>query len=392
MKALRRIIIAASAALAAAGTPAFAQDAPETAAPAQNALIGPPQLRDFNLNGTVTRRAEEAVPPAPAPTGETQRTAAQRPAQPARESAAAASRPDPAPRREEARTQPSAASLELPPPTRARPNTASAVTAVRDSDLGPAPAFAPAAAEPVLDVSQGSLPVLPWLLAAFALAGAAAWFFLRHRPRESYAGAGALAFQGPASAPPPARAPPRPPAAAPPQQPESTGIVSTRLRPWLEIEFVPMRAVVDEHKAAIQFELSVFNSGSVPARDVLIEGCMFNAGAAQDRQIGTFFDNPVAQGERIPVIPPLQRVAVKSAVILPREQVRPIEIEGRQLFVPLVAFNALYAWSRGTGQSSASYLVGKDTNSEKLAPFRLDLGPRMFRNLGFREHELKLRK
>lgn len=389
MKALWRNIMALSAVLAAVGTPAFAQDATETAAPVQDAQIGPPQLRDFSLDGTVTRRAEEPAAPAPQQPG---RAEAQRPSQPSREPAAAASRPDPAPRRDRARTEPSTASLDLPPPTRARPNTASAVTAVRDSDIGPTPAFAPSPAEPVLDVSQDSLPVLQWLLAAIALAGAAAWFFLRHRPRESYAGAGALAFQGPAPpAAPPVRTPPRPPA-APPPQPRSTGIVSTRLRPWLEIEFVPVRAVVDEQKAAIQFELSVFNSGSVPARDVLIEGCMFNAGPAQDQQIRTFFDNPVAQGERIPVIPPLQRAAVRTAVVLPREQVRAIEMEGRQLFVPLVAFNALYAWSRGEGQSSTSYLVGKDTNSEKLAPFRLDLGPRMFRHLGFREHALKLRK
>jgi hypothetical protein len=30
-------------------------------------------------------------------------------------------------------------------------------------------------------------------------------------------------------------------------------------------------------------------------------------------------------------------------------------------------------------------------DSEKLAPFRLDLGPRIFRNLDAREHEVKLR-
>ena len=150
--------------------------------------------------------------------------------------------------------------------------------------------------------------------------------------------------------------------------------------------------MVDEEKAAIQFELSVFNSGSAPASSVLVEACMINAGPTQDQQIRSFFENPVAKGERIPIIAPMQRVALKTAVLLPRDQVRTIEIEGRQLFVPLVAFNALYAWSRGEGQSSVSYLVGKQTKGEKLAPFRLDLGPRMFRNLAAREHQLRLRK
>jgi hypothetical protein len=112
----------------------------------------------------------------------------------------------------------------------------------------------------------------------------------------------------------------------------------------------------------------------------------------QDQQIRLFFENPVGKGDRMPVIAPMQRMTVNSAVFLLRDQVRPIEIEGRQLFVPMIAFNALYGWGRASGQSSASYLVGKTTGGEKLAPFRLDLGPRIFRNLDAREHELRLRK
>jgi len=62
------------------------------------------------------------------------------------------------------------------------------------------------------------------------------------------------------------------------------------------------------------------------------------------------------------------------------------------MFVPLIAFNALYAWARGEGQSSCSYLIGTQTKGEKLGAFRLDLGPRIFRHLAAREYELRLRK
>jgi hypothetical protein len=242
--------------------------------------------------------------------------------------------------------------------------------------------------------------MLPWLIAALAAAAAAAWFFFfRQQPRESYARVSELALappQQPARTPPvraPAPATPKAPSPAPvPPAPVAGGVVSTRLRPWLEIEFKPDRAVVDDTRAAVAFEVSVRNSGSVPARDVLLEASLFNAGAMQDQEIGLFFDNPVAKGDRIPVIPPMQRITVNTAVFLAREQVRPIEIEGRPLFVPLIGFNALYSWGRSHGQTSASYLVGKETAGEKLAPFRLDLGPRVFRGLGAREHELKVRK
>ncbi len=229
---------------------------------------------------------------------------------------------------------------------------------------------------------------------------------LRLRPRESFAGVSDFGTVDAPEVPsepvvrqsPPSRretAPPKspaPPPAAPPPASVSSGLVSTRLRPWLEIEFKPDRAVIDDDRAAVAFEVSVVNSGSVPARDVLLEASLFNAGPMQDQQIGLFFENPVAKGETIQVIPPRQRVTVNTAVFLARDQVRPIEIEGRALFVPMIAFNALYRWSGGKGQTSASYLVGKETNSEKLAPFRLDLAPRIFRGLASRVHQLAVRK
>ena len=389
MNARWRILVAASAVLMTAGTAALAQD---TLAPAADQAIGDPQLRNFSINGTVTVPAptpeqgpRQSPPRAAAAQDEPAPTS-----RPVRESAQANSRQE-SPARELAdRTPAISADADSPPSAPARRVALPAVTAADEPTANPEASFAPAS-QASLDVSRGGVPILPWLIAAFALAGAAAWYFFRQRPRQRYAAAGGIdLFEAPSRGPvEPPRAPARPaPAATPPP----TGIVSTRLRPWLEIEFNPVRAVVDEEKAAIQFELSVFNSGSAPASSVLVEACMINAGPTQDQQIRSFFENPVAKGERIPIIAPMQRVALKTAVLLPRDQVRTIEIEGRQLFVPLVAFNALYAWSRGEGQSSVSYLVGKQTKGEKLAPFRLDLGPRMFRNLAAREHQLRLRK
>ena len=37
-------------------------------------------------------------------------------------------------------------------------------------------------------------------------------------------------------------------------------------------------------------------------------------------------------------------MSVETAVFLQSDQVRPIEVEGRQLLVPMIAFNALYGW------------------------------------------------
>lgn len=405
MKARWRVLVASTVVVLTAGAPALAQDAASTAqevpAAAQNEVIGNPQLRDFSLNGTVTQRApdpgtQQSAPAqtAPAPAGQPSQNAA-RSSQPARDSAAAPSRADLPPRQQARPSGSDSAVVNLPPPTPAGRIATPSLAQEEAPTLTSGPALVPAAAASDLDGAGGGLSMLPWLIAALAFAAAAAWYFLRQRPRESYAGA-AHAFDAPSPVPPQVRTPPvrtPPPQVRAPPKPVSAGIVSTRLRPWLEIEFTPQRAIVDEQKAAVAFALSVFNSGSVPARDVLLEASLFNAGPLQDQQIRLFFDNPVAKGDRIPLIPPLQRVSVNTAVFLSRDQVRPIEVEGRKLFVPMIAFNALYGWSGGEGQTSASYLVGKVTKAgEKLAPFRLDLGPRVFRNLAAREHELRLRK
>ena len=46
----------------------------------------------------------------------------------------------------------------------------------------------------------------------------------------------------------------------------------------------------------------------------------------------------------------------------------------------------------GQGQTSASFLVGRNTNGEKMGPFRVDQGPKTFRGLAAHEHTLRVRK
>jgi hypothetical protein len=164
------------------------------------------------------------------------------------------------------------------------------------------------------------------------------------------------------------------------------------LRPWLELEFVPEAVELHEDRAVIHFEIGVFNSGSAPARDILVEAALFNAGPDQDEAIGAFFAHPAGKGDPVSGLPPLQRLAFKHSVTMSREQMRLFEVGGRVLFVPLIGFNALYNWSGGKAQTSASYLIGRENGGEKLAPFRADKGARVFRDVGAREHSLRVRK
>ena len=146
----------------------------------------------------------------------------------------------------------------------------------------------------------------------------------------------------------------------------------------------PLRCVVDGERVVIECELELFNSGAAPARALIAEASLFNAGATQEQDLAAFFANPVGAGERLDALPPMQRVTFTSQVVAPRAAMHEYELAGRKALVPVLAFNALYQWSGGEAQTSAAYLVGRETKSDKLGPLGLKDGTHEFRKLAAR--------
>ena len=408
----------ASAAVCLCITPLGAQNTGAAAPPSNSSDIGPGELSNFTLNGTVTR-------PATRP--------------PAAQAAPSVARPDPVPASpsDVRRVSPADAG----PPTATRPDPANSDLFRRPPSLPDASAAnAVTAAPPIMDnglplavpaLSPGEFSLLPWIVALLAAAGAGVIFFGRKRRRQGYAAArGETTDIGrlepvPAPAMPPgvARSPvptspgpsstgvrrplpttlmprqdaPRASEPGPLERPLPNpgipgGIVSTGLRPWIDVELTPDRALLDEAGVAIAFEVTLFNSGNAAARDVTIEAPMFNAGAQQDVELSAFFTAPATAGDPIPQIAPYARVSLRSAVRLTHAEVREYEIEGRKLFVPMVAISIRYRWASGSGHSAAGFLVGQGgENQEKLAPLRVDRGQRSWKGLGARRYEKGLR-
>ncbi len=377
------------AALAAAPLPLRAQTAEPP--PAETGTVGPRELENFSINGTVTQPAPERPGPAPAPPAGRNEPSSR----PATETA----RPAIGSNQQTAeRPSERASASESPPPAASQPLRQTAPSSSVTVALPDLDSQGQAAATPVTDsLSEPAtggfeLPLWPWLLAALALAAGLGYYFARARLQPAHAGGPDVReFERPVPAPVPAPrravAPrhdpvPTPSPPAPVKDDPFKGLVSTRLRPWIELGFQPSRCAIEDDKVTIDFEIEMINSGNAPARAVLVEARLVNAGPEQDSEIGQFFSNPVGQGERIDTIAPLKNVRIKSRIVTPRENVQVYDVGGRKVFVPLIAFNILYGWSRGEGQTSASYLVGRDTKTEKMAPFRVDLGPRLFRSLG----------
>ncbi|MES2905244.1 MAG: hypothetical protein V4696_13750 [Pseudomonadota bacterium] len=413
-QALKAILLGIAGIVAAA--PVLAQSNNSASAP-PTSDIGPGELSNFSLNGTVTRPADQSAPvsprlqPQPQPTtSPATATSADRPAATVSTDRSAA----PAP------AQTSASDLLRRPPTLPDASAANAVTA--------APPILPigqAESSPALQSEGFSL--LPWIVALFAVAGMAMMFFGRRRrakpvghapidlgrrsipdpaprpdPVPRPAPVPATAATGSARKPLPTNLMPSPPTAAPrpmsdpPVAPRPDpivpgGIVSTALRPWIDIDLTPDRALLDAQGTAIAFELTLFNSGSAAARDVVVEARLLNAGAQQDVELSAFFAE-IAPGDPIPQVPPYGRIPLRSAVRLTRDDIREYEIEGRKLFVPLIAVNVRYRWSSGAGQSAAGFMIGQGgEDQDKLAPLRLDKGDRSWKGLGVRRYDKGIR-
>jgi hypothetical protein len=358
---------------------ALAQSTTNTSA---TETIGPRELQNFNLNGTVTRSADT---PQPAPSTRTQT----RP--PSAPSATVTPRETPQPQTP-ARSSPRTG---MPPATNLGQTFGTDLPAGPGSaDLpssAPQPGFSAGAdSAPVTLAPERTVSLWPWLLLAGVVGAGAAFLLWRRRSREALAGGAEFDLYREPELKPQARPVPPPPAPKPAAPP--AGIVSTRLRPWVEIAFAPNGCAVDDANISVEFEVQILNSGSVPARDILVEASMFNASATQEQDLGAFFSKPAGQGERIEALPPLQSVTMRTTLVAPRANIQLFELAGRQVFVPLVAFNALYRWGGGRGQTSVSYLLGRETRSDKLGPLRADLGSRTFTGLGVKLLPTGLRK
>jgi len=335
--------------------------------------VGPPQLKDFRLPGQRTTPppvvpSQPVLQPAPQPQGQPARQPA---ARPVRQSPppAAAPRPETRPpaleRAAAARPAPERAAPAVPPPP------AAAVPAL------PLPAPAAPAPAAVRPAPRGSPS---WLWLALPVLALLAFFGLRRR-RSAQAAAGRRRQRA-------ARA------EAPAPAPAAALDIGPRAR--LELDFAPERAVATDAETRVHYDIVLRNVGEASAGNIRIDARMFNAGATGE--IGAFLRGPIhaQSGSPDAIIAPGGELRLASAIAMPKEEVRGIEVQGRSIFVPVVAINVAYDWAgagedkAGAGRTSKSWLVGREaeTPTAKMGAFRLDLGPRIYRSVGQRQTEL----
>lgn len=352
-----------------------------------NTVIGAPELQNFSLPGARTTPPRTQEPPAPVETApEVQR------AEPAPVTQAAPrfqSAPQPS------RTAPAAAQVQTPAPV---PVSVPPATAAPDMTFTPLPSesqaedpgvgasFPVEPAEGAQNLSWGNM-LWPALAAGIALL--LGFLLFQRRRRLALAADGEALERAALPEEPPRPAPVPTPRPVPVQLRED----EDALRPVMEIEFEADRMVATDRQAAVHFGLTVRNMGGSVARNVRIEARMFNASKHQDQEIRAFLASP-AEIDTAPAALTLQSQhfsQFRSSVTMPRENVREIHIDGRPLFIPTVAVRIVYQWGRGrSDQAHRTYVIGIENraSADKMGPFRLDLGPRIYRSVGRRQIEL----
>lgn len=198
----------------------------------------------------------------------------------------------------------------------------------------------------------------------------------------------ASAIPPPAPAvPPPSALQPEPVPVAPslaeaaPAAQESAPVATQQVlaRASLDIELKPKRAGTNLLSAAVEYQILVTNSGDAPARLVTTDVRILTAGSEQDAVLQALFAASIEKPVTAPFdIAPGATATLDGMAMMPRDSLNVMTVEGRALFIPVLAINLRYEWEGGTGQTASSFVIGINRGEgAKMAPFRVDGPPRM---------------
>lgn len=160
--------------------------------------------------------------------------------------------------------------------------------------------------------------------------------------------------------------------------------VKAALSDRLGIEFHAESASSTLVNAVVGYRLSVRNTSNQQISDLHISGTMIQA----DKNLVETAAS--SQGQLLHEIGSLkngEEEQVSGEIRLPLAAFQPIDFQSQKLFVPLILLRFDYIDSEGNPQMQAvNYLVGSEhvPPREKMAPFRLDLGPRNFGKVAHR--------
>lgn len=187
------------------------------------------------------------------------------------------------------------------------------------------------------------------------------------------------------AAPTPAPAPAPAPALAPaPQSP----LEPAAQPPRLLLDFTTLGVDVTLVNAVARYHLGITNMADIVVSDVVLHGAVVQARRGMPPTV-----DPMRGDSLLPLLQKVADIApdgtqrCEGQIRLPLEQIEPIEMQGRLLFVPVVHIWIGYSGPDGTRYAvTQSFVLGEESSppGPRVGPLRLDLGPRRFTEVGQR--------
>ncbi|MGE4323614.1 MAG: hypothetical protein AB7E60_11365 [Sphingobium sp.] len=192
----------------------------------------------------------------------------------------------------------------------------------------------------------------------------------------------------PKPAPQPTPVPATPPVPTPPDQSGD--------RPWIDIDITIEGARFSLMGLTIGYALTLSNRGAAEAVDIMVHAFIGPAEGDQQAALRHFFSGQDGSTVHSVVsIAPGQSHRLTGELRLAHDAINPMRQDERSLFVPLVAFDAHYGWDgRAGGRTGRAFVIGQERQppADRLSPFRLDLGPRQFRDPASRATALMIQR
>lgn len=304
----------------------------------------------------------------------------------------------------ETQTQAPSGEQAAPPPTqRAAPSARNPAARPSQGVAEPAPAFETEVAEPAetlplpVDSSPEIAPAatapsepvsLPWwqIAAAFGVAALALFGLLAFRRKQSVrydepvfeAAAEPLAEPDHIQEVPPAPAMPSVKLAAPPPPAKQAKV---------SLEFIPDKATLSFTSLTVKGQLRLVNGGDAVAENLRLRATLLSANAQQQQIIAAFHAGQIEVPEEpLGDAKPGETLALQIEIAVPVTELQSFEVDKKRIMVPVFIADLAYESAGQAEKAKIACLVGKETQppAPKMAPFRLDLGPRSFAPLGQR--------
>jgi hypothetical protein len=175
-----------------------------------------------------------------------------------------------------------------------------------------------------------------------------------------------------------------------PAQPEPAPVAAEQEpaeRP-LRIALEPARLSVSLLNATLAYRILLTNQGEATLRDISIDGDMISAHASlpQDEQLAAP-NSKLENRHLVRTLAPGETKVVNGEFALPLPRIRPIRKGEAALFVPLARLRIVASRDGAAGEVLVqTSVVGQRSlrPGGGLRPFRLDLGPRIYSELGQR--------